>query len=102
MFSCQNYTLPVTEQFTAPSRSVVGLYSNRGVSRPLLLYTNNNTQQITTQEVARNQSSIMSSGNDDVDYNVAIRLHLGKLLHPVIRSVILSYAYLPVNLIGSV
>ena len=26
IFSCQNYTLPVTEQFTAPSGSVVGLY----------------------------------------------------------------------------
>jgi len=36
-FSCQNYTLPVTERFMAPSGSVVGLYSNTGPIRPLLL-----------------------------------------------------------------
>ena len=40
-FSCQNYILPVTEQFTAPSGSVVGLYSNLKIQ---LLHTNIDNQ----------------------------------------------------------
>jgi len=73
MFSCQNYTLPVTEQFTAPSGSVVGLYSNLNVQ--LLRNTVNN--QITTYQVNGNQSSVDGRGTNDVNYNIAIRVHLG-------------------------
>jgi len=74
-FSCQNYSLPVTEQFTAPSGSVVGLYSNLNVQ---LLHTNIDNQ-ITTYQVNGNQSSITGTSTNDVNYNIAIRVHLGKL-----------------------
>ena len=74
-FSCQNYALPLIEQFTAPSGSVVGLYSNDFV---LLLHTTNNSQ-ITTYQVDRNQSSVTGTSTNDVNYNIAIRVHLGKL-----------------------
>jgi len=72
--SCQNYTLPVTEQFTAPSGSVVGLYSNLNV---LLLRTADNNQ-ITTYQVTGNQSSIAVKNQDDINYNIAVRVYLGK------------------------
>jgi len=75
-FSCQNYTLPVTEQFTAPSGSVVGLYSNFNV----LLLRTTDKNQITTYQVAGNQSSVVGTGTNDVNFNVAIRVHLGKLV----------------------
>ena len=75
-FSCQNYTLPVTKQFTAPSGSVVGLYSNLHV---LLLYTTNNSQ-ITTYQVNGNQSSVVGGSANDVNYNIAIRVYLGELV----------------------
>ena len=74
-FSCQNYTLPVTEQFTAPSGSVVGLYSNLKV---LLLRTTNDSE-ITTYRVTGNQSSVVGRSSIDANYNIAIRAHLGKL-----------------------
>ena len=73
-FPCQNYTLPVTEQFTAPSGSVVGLYSNSFV---LLLHTNTDSQ-ITTYQVAGNQSSVVGRPGQDVNYNIAIRVYLGE------------------------
>ena len=73
-FPCQNYTLPVTEQFTAPSRSVVGLYSNSFVQ---LLHTNTDSQ-ITTYQVTGNQSSVVGGSGQDVNYNIAIRVHLGE------------------------
>jgi len=74
--SCQNYTLPVTKRFTAPSESVVGLYSNRE-RRPLLLRINATNQHI-TYHVNGNQSSVNRS-SQDAHYNIAIRVHLGKL-----------------------
>ena len=82
-FSCQNFTLPVTEQFTAPSGSVVGLYSNLGGQRPQLLHTNTNTSIITYQ-VAGNQTSVLHRKNLEVNYNIAIRVHLGKLAIPFV------------------
>jgi len=84
-FSCQNYTLPVTEQFTAPSGSVVGLYSNNFVQ---LLHTNTD-DQITTYQVTGNRSSVDGGSANDVNYNVAIRVHLGKLV-----VLLLHYVYL--------
>ena len=76
VFQCRNYTLPVTEQFTAPSGSVVGLYSNNFVQ---LLRTNTD-DQITTYQVAGNRSSVDGGSANDVNYNIAIRVHLGKLV----------------------
>jgi len=77
--SCQNYTLPVTEQFTAPSESVVGLYSSTGIS--LLLRTNNSNQQITTYQFDGNQSNVAINGNaKKARYNVALRMYVGKLI----------------------
>ena len=72
-FSCQNYTLPVTEQFTAPSGSVVGLYSNTGV---LLLRTNSGD---TNYQYNGNLSSLTGNRGHQISYNIAIRVHVGEL-----------------------
>ena len=73
--SCQRVNLSTTDQFIAPAGSVVGLYSNVGTA---LLYTNTDSS-ITTYQFSGNQSSVSNAGNnDDVDYNIAIRVHLGK------------------------
>ena len=75
---CQRVNLSVTDQFTAPARSVVGLYSNVGTQQSLLLHTNTDSS-ITTYQFSENQSSVSDAGNnDDVYYNIAIRVHLGK------------------------
>ena len=72
---CQIFSLSDTDQFTAPAGSVVGLYSNVGAQ---LLYTNTDSS-ITTYQFSGNQSSVSSAGNsNDVNYNIAIRVHLGK------------------------
>ena len=68
---CQRVNLSVADQFTAPVGSVVGLYS--GNHRQLLL--TNTDDLITTYQFSGNQSS--NAGND-VNYNIAIRVHLGK------------------------
>ena len=75
-FSCQTYILPVTEQFAAPLGSVVGLY-NPAVMQTLLLHTSNDSQ-ITTYQVANNQSSVVAG--QDVNYNIAIRVYLGEFM----------------------
>ena len=73
--SCQRVNISTTDQFTAPAGSVVGLYSNVG---PQLLRTNTD-KSITTYQFSRNQSIINKAGNNnDVVYNIAIRVHLGK------------------------
>ena len=72
---CQSVKLSTTDQFTAPAGSTVGLYSNVYTQ---LLYTNTESS-ITTYQFSGNQSSISSAGNaDDVNYNIAIRVYLGK------------------------
>ena len=94
-FSCQNYTLPVTERFTTPSGSVVGLYSNVNVQ---LLHTNVSAGIITYQ-VNGNQSSVQGTNGHDIDYNIAIRVHLGKLLGFVVKScvyILRTYMYFTV------
>ena len=74
--SCQRVNLSTTDQFTAPAGSVVGLYSNVGTQ---LLHTDNTDSSITTYQFNGNQSSINNADNDDnVNYNIAIRVHLGK------------------------
>ena len=76
--SCQRVNLSTTDQFTAPAGSVVGLYSYVGTQ---LLYTNTNSSIITNQ-FSGNQSSVSSGGNsNDVNYNIAIRVHLGKYMY---------------------
>ena len=75
--SCQRFNLSTTDQFTAPAGSVMGLYSANG---PQLLRTNTDSS-ITTYRFSGNQSSVSLAGNsDDVDYNIAIRVHLGKYI----------------------
>jgi len=72
LYPCQTFILSEADQFTAPTGSVVGLYS--GI-QTLLLHTSTNSS-ITTYRVTGNQSSV-TTGND-VNYNIAIRVHLGK------------------------
>ena len=70
---CQRVNLSVTDQFTVPAGSVVGLYSNVHTQ---LLHTSTDSS-ITTYQFSGNQSSV-SIAVDDVNYNIAIRVHLGK------------------------
>ena len=72
---CQRVNLSTTDRFTAPAESVVGLYSNTGTQ---LLHTNSNSS-ITTYQFSGNQSSINNAGDvNNVNYSIAIRVHLGK------------------------
>ena len=76
--SCQRVNLSITDQFTAPAGSVVGLYSNFAAQ---LLHTNNDSS-IITYRFSGNQSSVNNVGNiDNVNYNIAIRVHLGKYMY---------------------
>jgi len=77
--SCQTFNLSVTEQFTAPEGSVVGLYSNKGSAPPLLLVPNN--INYVTYQVSGNQTSVIGNINNDVDYNIAIKAHIGKFVY---------------------
>ena len=73
--SCQRVNLSTTDQFTAPAGSVLGLYSN---VQTTLLHTNTNSL-IANYRFDGNQSSISTSGrSNNADYNIAIRVHLGK------------------------
>ena len=72
-FICKKFTLPDTDQFTAPAGSVIGLYSNEGAH---LLITEKNSS-VTTYQVNKNKSNVGT--NQDVNYNIAIRVHIGKL-----------------------
>ena len=75
--SCQRVNLSTTDQFTAPAGSVVGLYSN---VETILLHTKTNSL-ITTYQFSGNQSSAhTASNNNDVNYNIAIMVHLGKII----------------------
>ena len=77
LFPCQIFNLSDTDQFTAPAGSVVGLYS--GIQTQLL-HTNTDNS-ITTYKFSGNQSSVNASNNNDVNYNIAIRVHLGTYTH---------------------
>ena len=75
--SCQRVNLSTTDQFTAPAGSVVGLYSNVGT---ILLHTKTHSL-ITTYQFSGNQSRIRTAGNNNVvNYNIAIIVHLGKII----------------------
>ena len=71
---CQRVDLSTTDQFTAPAGSVVGLYSGIG---PQLLRTNTDSS-VTTYQFNENQSNVTAGNNDDVNYNIAMRVRLGK------------------------
>ena len=76
--SCQRVNLSIADQFTTPAGSVVGLYSNVFTQ---LLHTNNDSS-ITTYQFNGNQSNVTIADNgDDVNYNIAIRVHLGKTIY---------------------
>ena len=74
---CQRVNLSTTDQFTAPAASVVGLYSDIGTQ----LRDTNAGSTITTYQFSGNQSSVTGRNNDDVDYNIAIRVHIGKTMY---------------------
>ena len=70
---CQRVNLSTTDRFTAPARSVVGLYSNVGAQ----LRLTNTDSSITTYKLSGSQSCVRITGNSNVvNYNIAIRLHL--------------------------
>ena len=73
-FPCQTFNLSDIDQFIAPAGSVVGLYSNVGTQ---LLHTNTDSSIIIYQ-FSGNKSSVRTTGNSDVNYNITIRVHLGK------------------------
>ena len=74
IYPCQRVNLSETDQFTAPAGSVVGLYSGTFTQ---LLRTSTNSS-ITTYRVTGNQSSVRAGNDDDINYNIAISVHLGK------------------------
>ena len=75
IYSCQRRNLSTSDQFIAPAGSIVGLYSN--VMTQLLRTNTDNS--ITTYRFTGRQSSVTKAGNNnDVNYNIAIRVHLGK------------------------
>ena len=73
LYPCQTMHLSVIDQFTAPAGSVVGLYSN---IQTQLLHTNTDSS-ITTYQFSGNQSSVHAGLDDEVNYSIAIRVHLG-------------------------
>ena len=77
---CQIFNLADADQFIAPEGSVIGLYSNVGSTAPKLLRTDDMNNVITTFQFNRNQSSARPGKMEEVEYNVAIRVHLGKKL----------------------
>ena len=70
----QIFNLLEQDQFIAPAESVVGLFSLFGAQ---LLFTNTDSS-ITTYAFSRNQSSVNINTSEDVNYNIAIKVHLGK------------------------
>ena len=69
---CRIFNLSDREQFTAPAGSVVGVYS--GTAQLLRTTTDDS---ITVYEFRQNQNNVNSSGTD-VNYNIALRVNLGK------------------------
>ena len=75
MYHCQVFNLSDADQFTAPAESVVGLFSN---DHTHLLHTNASSLLVTYHIAGRHASIISTDNVDDVDYNISIRVHLGK------------------------
>ena len=83
---CQRVNLSAIDQFTAPERSVLGLYSNFGAH---LLHTYSSLSTITHKSVG-NQSIVTDAKIDGhvANYNISIRVHLGKTSYVANRSYI--------------
>ena len=78
---CQKFTLSEREQLIAPNGSVIGLYSNEKDAQPQLLRTDDKDGSIVTfQYIGHRKKIFQARPNDehDVDYNIAIRVHLSK------------------------
>ncbi|XP_065891792.1 uncharacterized protein [Dysidea avara] len=75
MSPCQMFTVPETDRFQAPKDSFVGLYSNMGLTRPLLLADNDNGK---TYQVSGNRSTIDTKKLKlkGEKFNIAIRAHI--------------------------
>ena len=73
--SCQRVNLSVIDQFTAPAGSVVGLFSNERNMKPGLLRTNGGP---ITYQYFGNHSNVRVADSNNVSYNIAIRVHLGR------------------------
>ena len=76
---CQKFTLSKREQFIAPSGSVIGLYTNEKEVQPQLLRTDDKDGSITTFKYIghrKRMSKARATDKHDVDYNIAIRVHL--------------------------
>ena len=71
-FPCKRFSISESDQFTAPAGSVVGLYSGTGVQ----LLPTDSDNSITTYIANRNQTRVAKT--DDVNYNIGIKVHLGK------------------------
>ena len=72
----QGVNLSVTDQFTAPAGSVVGVY----FYITQLLHTNIDSS-ITTYQFSGNRSSVtINPAANDANYNIAIRVYLGKTM----------------------
>ena len=78
---CQRFNVTATDQFIAPAGSVVGLHSNNGGAQ--LLHTNTNSS-ITTYQFDVNSNA----DNDTVNYNIAIRVHIGKYMATCITTIV--------------
>ena len=99
---CQRVNLSVTDWFTAPAGSVVGLYSATNGTQ--LLHTNTGSS-ITTYQFSGNQSSVSNPSNDV--NSIAIRVHLGKIMHVISYKTLNSHKQLCVssyilNIVGQV
>ena len=71
---CQTFNLSTTDQYTVPTGSVVGLYSNTGTMYPLLLNTSSN---VTAYKFDGNRTDVNISDGKVGSYNIAIELYLG-------------------------
>ena len=75
--SCHRVNLSVGDQFIAPVDSVVGLFADLS---PQLLHTRN-LSSISTYQFEGNKSIVnITNSRYDVNYNIAIKVHLGEYI----------------------
>ena len=79
-FRCRTSNLSNTDQFIVQAGSVVGLYTGSG---QVLRTSENNL--ITTHQLRLNQTVVSNTGNNDVNYSIAIKVHLGKYVYVAIQ-----------------
>ena len=88
-YPCKVINLSATDQFIALNGSVMGLYSNTEVMQPQLLITDDMNSLMRTYKLNGNQSKFRSRSNRmnnavRVNYNIALRVHLGKFCSIII------------------